>query len=440
LITEWYVNGPAGLEQGFTIDRRPKGVKGPLTIALGLSGELSATADDGRTGLKLADKNGRERMRYTGLSAYDAGGKELRASLELQGQKLLLRVEDAGARYPLLIDPIVQLAKLTSSDGGIGGGFGLSVAISGNVIVVGTAAGQAAYVFVKPGTGWQDMTQTAELRPSVGVAAFGLSVAMSGNIIIVGAPGANQNQGAAYAFVKPRKGWHDMTETATLVASDGVPGDNFGRSVSVAGNTAIIGALDATVDGNPYQGAAYVYTQPAHDWANIGGVTLTETAKLTASDGAQQSYFGTAVSINGETAAVGAHLGNGGLGEAYVFEEPQSGWTNMTKTAQLLPPQISGDLGSAVAIDATGDAVAAGSPLGYGNADNSGEVYVFLEPTGGWQTTSKPYLRLFSLDGQGGDQFGFSVALGGQTLVAVAPVARIGGNRSQGAAYVFGTE
>jgi hypothetical protein len=317
-------------------------------------------------------------------------------------------------------------------------------------------------------------------------------VAISGNIIVVGAPYANQYQGAAYAFVKPAKGWHDMKETATLVASDGAPGDYFGVSVSVSGDTAVVGADEATVG----VGAAYVFTPPALGSESPNGVTLTETAKLTASD-APLGYFGEAVSISGDTVAIGALEGDGGLGEAYVFVKPQTGWTNMTETAQLkpsdlsvnlgltiatngttvvagsplagyrqrkvagavyvfveptggwvdmtetaqlLPPKISGDLDGSIAIDSTGHAVAVGSPQGYGNANDAGQVYVYLEPAGGWQTTSAPNFRLFTSDGQPGDDFGVSVSLSGQTLVAGAPAAEVGGDRGQGAAYVFASQ
>ena len=391
---------------------------------------------------------------------------------------------------------IVQLAKLTASDGLSGDSFGFSVAISENVIVVGIRRA-AAYVFVKPASGWQDMTQTAKLTDSSGLQdSFGYSVAISGNIIVVGAPFANQGQGVAYAFVKPAEGWHDMTQTATLVASDGTPGDHFGESVSVSGDVAIVGAFEATVNGNPYQGAAYVYTQPAMESANANAVTLTETAKLTASDGAEVSFFGGAVSISGNTVAVGAQDGNGGTGEAYVFVQPQSGWTNMTETAELKPSDDGGQLGasiatngstvvagapsagssrrvkgaayvfvepasgwtnmtetaqlqastelgplgSSVAVDATGQDILAGSPTGYGNRDNSGQVCVFVQPPGGWLTTSKDNLTLFSSDGQFEDYFGFSISLSGQTLLVGAYGAEIGSNPGQGAAYVFGEQ
>jgi FG-GAP repeat len=94
-------------------------------------------------------------LRYCGLTVNDAVGRELVAWLELRDQSLLVRVDDAGARYPLSIDPFIQQAKLTSSDGATQDRFGSSVAIAGNTIVVGALADDvganvdqgSAYVF-----------------------------------------------------------------------------------------------------------------------------------------------------------------------------------------------------------------------------------------------------------------------------------------------------
>ena len=92
-----------------------------------------------------------------------------------------------------------------------------------------------------------------------------------------------------------------MTQTAKLTASDGAASDEFGSSVSISGNTVVVGAPDATVGGNTQQGAAYVFTEPGSGWAN-----MTQTAKLTASDGAADDWFRHSVSISGNTVVVGA--------------------------------------------------------------------------------------------------------------------------------------
>ena len=114
-VTEWYVNGPLGLEHGFTLLRRPAAV-----AAAGRGGHARARSrrrplarlDADRRGLALIDRAGRERLAYRGLWATDADGRELRAWLALARGRLLVRVDDTGARYPLTIDPYFQGGKL----------------------------------------------------------------------------------------------------------------------------------------------------------------------------------------------------------------------------------------------------------------------------------------------------------------------------------------
>ena len=154
-LTKWYLNGPLGLEQGVTIAAPPPGHSdGPLTLAFILAGDLTATLDPQADGLTLTSANGGPGLRYTGLTAFDATGRALPAWLDLRENQLLLRVEATGARYPLVVDPFIQLAKLTASDGAGGDEFGIAVAISGDTIVVGAFAHNsfrgAAYVFGPP--------------------------------------------------------------------------------------------------------------------------------------------------------------------------------------------------------------------------------------------------------------------------------------------------
>ncbi|MCG7854731.1 MAG: FG-GAP repeat protein, partial [Methanoregulaceae archaeon] len=168
-LTEWYVNGPFGLQQGFTLDAPPAATadqKAPLILALSLKGTLTAQLKPDRRSLVFTDGNTTARFTYTGLTVTDAEGNEAPSWLEVHGTTLSITVDDRGMRYPLTIDPFFQAAKLTASDGAASDLFGYSVAISGNTVVVGACSKArlgAAYVFEKPGTGWETMTQTAKL-------------------------------------------------------------------------------------------------------------------------------------------------------------------------------------------------------------------------------------------------------------------------------------
>ena len=202
-----------------------------------------------------------------------------------------------ASRPPQTGDPWAQLAKF-SATGSFPYYFGTSVAISGDTVVVGapyTNYGQAGlgevYVYVKPKSGWANMTQAAVLYPSVSSSCdnFGASVSISGNTIVVGNPQNSffsclpSGAGVAYVYVEPAGGWRgSLTETAKLTASDGVVGDALGNSVSLSGNTIVAGAPSAF----PSAGAAYIFVEPAGGWASAN-----QTAKLTSSDGQGGDLF-----------------------------------------------------------------------------------------------------------------------------------------------------
>ena len=176
----------------------------------------------------------------------------------------------------------------------------------------GTDSG-SAYVFVRSGSVW---TEQAKLTTSDGTADdhFGVSVSVRGDTAIVGAvydDDSGLSSGSAYVFVRSGAVW---TEEAKLLASDGAAGDYFGNAVSVSGDTAVMGAFGDDDNGNN-SGSAYVFVRSGSLW--------TEQAKLTASDGAADDRFGWSVSVSGDTAAVGAwgDDDNGtDSGSAYVFD------------------------------------------------------------------------------------------------------------------------
>jgi hypothetical protein len=237
----------------------------------------------------------------------------------------------------------------------------------------------AAYVFVKPGSGWAGATQTAKLTASDGAAlnVLGSSVAISGNTIAAGAASLAESFSpqAVYVFVRHGSQWTNATQTAKLTASDGAPGDGFGSSVAISGDTLVAGANFATVGANARQGAAYVFVAPGSGWANA-----TQTAKLTASDGAAFDNFGLSVGISGDTVVVGANLAteaaNTDQGSLYVFVKGSS-WAKATQTKLTASDGASVDrLGSSVAI--SGNTIAAGAPGATVNANFlQGAAYVF---------------------------------------------------------------
>jgi hypothetical protein len=328
--------------------------------------------------------------------------------------------------------------------------LGTSVAIGGNTVAVGTPfAGNStntAFVYVKPRSGWDNMSQTALLVPSDGgdeFQNFGGSIAMSsdGSTVIVGASqydeslGTSIGPGKVYVFLRPPGGWSgQIEESAQLTASDGVTGDALGASVCIDGNTIIAGAPGTPPYSQP--GSAYVFVEPAGGWK-----TSTQTAKLTTSPGA--SRVGTSVSISGSAAAVGSPYYDDGSVD--VFVEPPGGWVDMTQTAELTSAgEISGGLmGSSVTID--GSIVAAGGPsANVGSNQYEGAVYIFAQPPSGWRNMTQT-ATLTEPTGKAGDGFGTALAMSSGTLVVGSPYYWRGpiSNRGfdsyvdEGAAYAF---
>ena len=334
-----------------------------------------------------------------------------------------------------------QVAELTPSQRANNDWFGYSIAISGNTVVVGAFDANiekfgTVYVYVKPDNGWTDMTQVAILTSSDSGEGFGTSVAISGNTIVVGAANTSNFEaptatpGAAYVFVRPAGGWADMTETAKLTASDGQPGDAFGNSVSIEGNTIAVGAFFATdAANNSFAGKAYVFVRPNSGWTG----NLNQTAILTASDSQLLNYMGASIATNGNTVVVGAYGHNNFQGAAYVFVKSPTGWTSITETAQLTASDGKGSSDFAFSTSMSGDTVVFGTP---GAAQFKGAAYIFVKPPTGW-TTMTETAKLHAANAIQGDSFGQSAGISGNIVVIGAPGAVVGANQGQGAAYVF---
>jgi uncharacterized repeat protein (TIGR01451 family) len=410
-LTEWYVNGSQGLEQGFTLAQRPgtEWDREPLVIALGVGGGLRPVQakDDGS--VLFASGKGVV-LRYAGLKAVDARGRILPSRLEVRASEIRLIVEDRDAQYPLVVDPSVvdplwtQQQELTASDGASLDQFGYSVSVSGGTAVIGAYAkngGQGAvYVFVRVGGSW---SQQQELTVSDPPGGFGISVSVSGDTAVIGAS-AEAGQGAAYVFVRSGAVWSQQQK---LTASDGVANDVFGISVSVSGNTAVIGDSQKTINSNSGQGAAYVFVRSGGAWS--------QQQELTASDGARNDLFSYSVSVAGNTAVIGAP----GSGAAYVFVGSGGAWSQQQELT------VGGGLfGQAVSV--SGDTAVIGAP----SASTGGVAYLFQRSGGVW---SQPQ-ELTASDAAMNNQFGGSVSVSGDAAV----IGAWGRNSNQGAAYVFG--
>jgi len=500
-ISEWYSNGPAGLEQGFVVVRPPTSATRPLRLSMALSGDLRASLSGSGRALTL-ERAGRPVVVYGDLAAFDARGRTLSSWLELHDGRLEIRVDTRRAAYPVRIDPFIQQAKLTASDGAAYDGLGgpgseyaagaVAVSADGSTVVAGAlyanVGGEsqqgAAYVFVRPAGGWATATETAKLTASDGAFAghFGAAVAVSadGSVVVVGAPG----QGAAYVFVRPAGGWATATETAKLSASDGTAVEGLGSAVGVSvdgstvvagasynaagafraaayvferpaggwssetdnarltasdsdgvvveaalsgdGSTVVVGAPYTDVGSNALQGAAYVFARPADGWA-----MATETAKLTASDGAEVNQLGysVAVSADGSTVVAGApDYADAG----YVFTKPVAGWSSETEIAKLTASDPAGAsmFGSAAGVSADGSTVVVGAP-------SANSAYVFAKPTHGWSSGTQT-AKLTASDSAAGLGYGVGESADGSTVVAGAPFTTVGTNYAQGAVYVFG--
>jgi len=173
-----------------------------------------------------------------------------------------------------------QVVKLTADDGTAGDQFGNQVSLSGDTLVVSAPHAAAsgnnnvgtAYVFFRDQDGANTWGQVEKLIPADGSEDdnFGVSVSISGDTVAVGARYAdvngNDDQGATYVFYRDQGGPSNWGQVVKLTASDGEAGDWFGQSVSVSGNTVVVGAAHANIDGNVDQGAAYVYHLTYQSW------------------------------------------------------------------------------------------------------------------------------------------------------------------------------
>ncbi len=328
----------------------------------------------------------------------------------------------------------VQVAKLLASDGAAGHRFGEAVALDGVVAVVGSpqadANAGAAYVFIRNAGGlnaWGEIRKLVASDAPNG-AGFGSTVAAGGNRVIVGRP-TGLILGAAYVFDRDEVGANNWGEVRTFAASDVSLGDDFATAVALDGGVAVVGARsgDGNVTGS---GAAYVFERHHGGPDNWGEVT-----KLIPSGGNTGGGFGWSVSIDGETAIVGAPGEADARGAVYVFSRDEGGPDNWGEVARvtLLDAVNQDEFGRSVSI--RGDMLIAGAPGRDDAGPHSGAAFLFARDLDG--PDSWGLLRAVTAsDAVQEEDFGFSVALADNLAVVGAPFADPSG-ASSGTAYVF---
>ncbi len=331
-------------------------------------------------------------------------------------------------------------------------GFGCNIALSGYTVLIGAQFEDndkgAAYVFTRTGTTW---IQQAKLLASDGAVKdrFGNAVSLYGDTALIGAKGDSDygiNTGSVYVFTRNGTNW---TQQAKLLASDGAEQDGFGYSVSLSGDTALIGAWHDD-DKASDSGSAYVFTRTDTTWM--------QQAKLLASNGAINNFFGEVVSLDGDTALIGAS----GKDSTYVFTRSGTTWTQQqelsvgwhfsisgdtalithskypyqsnvyvltrigntwTKQTEFVASDSSLSFGGSVSLD--GDTALIGDTHGLGAA------YVFTRSGNTWTQQYK----LLASDGYEGANFGASVYLDGNTAL----IAAYSNDRNNNSVYVFTT-
>jgi hypothetical protein len=271
-----------------------------------------------------------------------------------------------------------QLAELTASDQAAGDSFGDSVALSAGTALVGangtTVGGQdgagTAYVFGGSRASWSQLAELSDPAPAA-YDHFGSSVALSGGTALIGAyqktVGGQSQAGAAYIFTGSGASWSQQAELSDLSpAAD----DWFGSSVALSGDTALVGTPHKG-DGQGSFGAAYVFTR--------SGTTWSQQAKLTASDAGTPDELGDSVTLSGDTALVGAYQktvgGQASAGAAYVFTRWSKTWSQQ---AELSDPAaaIDDNFGDSVALSAGTALVGANGTTLVGQA-GAGAAYAF---------------------------------------------------------------
>ena len=456
-ITEWYVNSPLGVEQGFKLTARPPSTATDpvLMLAFSLHGNLEPLLKD--NALEFSNSHGKTVLRYGDLIAWDARQQKLPAHMQLENHRLLLSVDTTGAVFPVTLDPLFSVVTTftaapaaTSNDG-----FGISIALSGdgNTALIGAlgtmVSGQAnagvAYVYGRSNGFWSTTPLQTFTDPTATAGDdFGVGVALSGdgNTALIGAYGVTVSgqglAGAAYVYGRSNGAW-SATPLQTFTDPPATVGNYFGSSVALSGdgNAALIGALGTSVSGQVDAGAAYVYGRSNGVWSTTPLQTFTDPL-ATAGD-----YFSINIALSGDgnTALIGAWGAMAYAGAAYVYGRSNGVWS-ATPLQTFTDPLATVDdfFGYSVALSNDGSIALIGafdtviSGQSGGDQAGAGAAYVYGQSNGVWSAT--PLQTFTDPAAMSGDEFGVSVALSGDGNTTL--IGAWGAVGFSGAAYVYG--
>jgi len=319
---------------------------------------------------------------------------------------------------------ITQSAKLTASDGAADDAFGF-VSADGSMGLVGARSKSSfrggAYLFRSLDTATGSVTENARLSASDGASGdyFGSRVRISGNSGLVSAFGDDSNTGSVYLFRNLDTITGSVTQSAKLTASDRAPSDIF-FAASLAGNTALVGAW-----GNSgRRGAAYLFRN-----LDTASGTITEIAKLTASDGQGGDEFGTEVSLSANNALVAAVGDDEFSGSTYLFRNLDTATGSVTESVKLISSDRAPNTDFASSVSLSGNAALVGA---IHNSDSLGAVYLYTDLDAATGTITENVRLTPTIGGTVRNLFGSSVSLDGDGFL-------IGAGEGNGAAQLSGT-
>jgi hypothetical protein len=308
--------------------------------------------------------------------------------------------------------------RLAAVDLLAGDQFGSSVALSGNTLAI-AASGQnpgAVYVYVFNAGQWA--LQARLVAPDGALSAgFGSALALQGERLLIGAGRADNRRGAAYVYARSGNIWLQRQRLAAAAAQ---AGDSFGYAVALDGDTALIGAPGRAglTPGSFSLGAVYAFVDELGIWS--------QQALLLAAAGANGDRLGSAVSLDGDLALLGAPLAANAAGSAYLFQRSAGQWSELAQLGAV--GVLPGDrFGWSLAL--AGDLAVVGAP--YTEA-SCGAGYLFRPLVGNWVEVPGATVG----DRAFGHLLGWSVANDGQRWLLGAPGFG-GAAEHRGAAYWF---